>query len=177
MHWRHTKLETYDSNNPSRDEQQQNCNKTQTTAMRCLLNAFRPSYIPFVSLTATATDKVQKFVMKSLALAKAFTIIEFPDRPNIKYVVIKTSSKPFTSPSSFMWLILKLKDLKEATPRTIIFCSSHVQFTSLYVIFEEALGRSCKLFAIYHGSTDSDIQREVVEDFVNADDKIRILFV
>ena len=75
-----------------------------------------------------------------------------------------------------MWLISQLKDLKEATPRTIIFCRSHAQCTSLYAIFEEALGRSCKLFAMYHGSTDSDIQREVVEDFEQADGKIRILF-
>ncbi|XP_072019642.1 uncharacterized protein, partial [Amphiura filiformis] len=138
------------------------------------LRAFIPSHVPVIALTATATDKVKGIVLKSLALANVYEIKESPDRPNIKYCVVNIPNRP--GPDTFDWLIDSLKSKKQETPRTIVYCRSHDQCTNLYAIFYASLGRQCQHFAMYHGSTDPDVQRLIVEDFEKPDGTIRMLF-
>ena len=141
------------------------------------LRAFVPSHVPVIALTATATAKVKKIVVKDLGIERAYIIAESPNRSNIKYIVVNTPvRKPYNDPNSWTWLIDRLMHLEDKAPRLIIYCRSHEQCTDLYGIFQTSLGKKSKLFAMYHGSTDSDVQKYIVEDFEKANGQIRVLF-
>ena len=106
-----------------------------------------------------------------------FTVKASPNRANIKLIVLNQAARqPYNCPESMKWLISNLKCMKERTPRTILYCRTHVQCHSMYGIFEEALGSETGLFAMYHGTTHPDVQQKVVKDFENPEGQIRLLF-
>ena len=129
-----------------------------------------------MALTATAPADVKKTVAESLAMGSFVSISASPNRPNIKLIVVDLpKKKPYACPDAMDWLINRVKTLGPDTPRVIVYCRTHVQCHSLYGLFDEQVDDS-ELFAMYHGSTHPDVQKKVVDDFENANGKIRVLF-
>lgn len=130
-----------------------------------------------MALTATATPTVREEVTSSLLMERYATVCESPDRRNVKLINLHVPHKdPYNNPESMSWIVQKLKVIRENYPRTIIYCRSHAQCHSLYGIFESEIGQSTGLFAMYHGSTNPEVQRRIVNDFEKSDGIIRVLF-
>ena len=132
--------------------------------------------MPVVALTATATAHVRQIITSNLEMTDVHIIDGSPNRENIKYIVINIpTKKPHTDPDTWLWLTNRLNNLKEKTPRVIIYCRSRTQCSSLYGIFKSCVTNDTH-FAMYHAATPSDVQKNVVQDFEKEDGNIRVLF-
>ena len=127
------------------------------------LRALIPSSIPFLCLTATATQAMQNPIVKDLQLKDFVFIQGVLDRPNIFLKVAKGSAN---LELTFSWLC---KDLKkcELLAHVIVYCQSIDHCTALYLVFIHFLGSSSyspdngankctsnRLFASYHSRVD-----------------------
>ena len=142
--------------------------------------------VPFLCLTATASESTQRKISKILCLKNPAIIKANPDRPNIKYVIERTSEKP---EETFFWLIELLREKGKMTPKTIIYCRSLKECGLLYDAFRTALpGASSyaspelpmtfrhRLYAMYHRSTDCEIKYFVASSLAALDSVCRIVF-
>ena len=130
--------------------------------------------IPLVALTATATADVVKQIVKTLVMYNVVYIMEPPDRPNIKFWCVRSSSKDIED--IFHWLPGYLNQEGASSERIIIYCRTLSQCRELYGFMEEEVDIDPKPYAMYHSETDHDIQKEVVSSFAETDGRIRCLF-
>ena len=92
-----------------------------------------------VALTATATRKTRKQIMKTLEMNNAVHVCEIPNRKNIAYAVEVVGSNP---QETFQPLIDKVRETGQACPRVIIYCPKIRTVAMIYGIFHAELGRN-----------------------------------
>ena len=86
--------------------------------------------VPVVVLTATATPEVEKQIRENLQMNDVTRIVSPPDRPNIRYSVVKMKTDDVDQ--NFSWLIQELLKQGYSSRRVIIFCKSHASCRNLY---------------------------------------------
>ncbi|XP_031497225.1 uncharacterized protein LOC116262218 isoform X2 [Nymphaea colorata] len=125
-----------------------------------LLRAFLP-HIPFMALTATATEKVQEDIKCSLELEDPFIAIGSYDRKNLFYSV-----GSFSHVASFRDDLIKevAKYVGDAAS-TIIYCTTVKDAEEIF----EALGRAGIKAGLYHGQMSSKSREKSHRSFVRDD--------
>ena len=149
------------------------------------IRSLLPSAVPIAALTATATTTTREKIVKHLQLHSYLTVQLSPDRPNVKYSVVKAKRDLF---ESFNWLIEQLSCLRVQTPKVVIFCRSIATCASLYKLFLVQLGSasyepvgspsvtSNRLFAMYHAKVDEEDKKEILKSMTKLDGTCRVLF-
>ena len=84
---------------------------------------------PVLALTATATQNVYETECKNLCMKEPVVIAKFPNKPNIRYSVVRVSRD---LENSFGWLINRLKTKRHDLDQVIVFCQSISTCTNLY---------------------------------------------
>ena len=128
--------------------------------------------VPMLCLTATASTKLRKKIIKMLNMTAVKTIRMSPDKRNVKYVVEKAKSE---LQDTFGWLISDMINNPHAE-KTIIFCQSLKAYGDIYDTFQHFLPCKSKV-AMYHSKTPQDIKENVLSDLMSADGSIRLVIV
>eukprot|EP00794_Sanderia_malayensis_P002204 gene2204-2509_t len=132
--------------------------------------------IPFVAMTATATEMVRKEIIQNLQLQAPLQIIESPQRKNIRYSVFKMKEDNSSNLVDFLAKLLKKDGMQ--SERTIIFCRKLSHVRSLYQKLNDEL---CTVFPNekpyekYQGNTDEDVKVKITDSFAKADGHVRVL--
>ncbi|KXJ27531.1 ATP-dependent DNA helicase Q-like 1 [Exaiptasia diaphana] len=131
---------------------------------------------PILCLTATAGAKMRRKIIKSLMMKKVNIIHISPEKENIN-IAIKSVKKQDLE-ETLSWLVEELKQLKNTTLKTIVYCGSLKVCGELYSIFDEHIESDTadQIFEKYHSKTPCEIQEKVLESFTTADGKTRIVF-
>ena len=138
-----------------------------------------------LALTGTATNDMKKLIIKQLTVIEDTLVINIdPDRPNIRFTVIKTTKKDHLL--HLQWLVNLIKVERENTPKTIIFCSTIHEVAKLIghlftVLGNEAyaLNQPCmapnRHFGTYHSMTLSKYKERVSDSLRNDDGNVRVV--
>jgi len=126
------------------------------------LNFFKKTFprVPIIALTATATPKVQKDIVKQLSLNKAKIYISSFDRKNLNFLIFKKKN-------AFNKLIQILN--KHKNESVIIYCFSRKETENI----AENLRLEGFKAVPYHAGLDPDIRRQNQELFIK--DEVRII--
>ena len=147
------------------------------------LHSFVPSTVPFVALTATASESSQTEICKSLEMVSPCIIAISPNRLNIRYSVYCVSKD---LELRFTWLLEELRSNQASTAKTIVFCRSILSCSELYSFFDYNLkddGYVTKvaklenaLFGMYHAKITDHEKSTLIKSFTEADGSCRVLF-
>ncbi|CAN1312644.1 Bifunctional 3'-5' exonuclease/ATP-dependent helicase WRN [Linum perenne] len=114
--------------------------------------------IPFVGLTATATDKVRRDIMNSLKMDDPYIAIGTFDRKNLFYGV-----KHFSRSSEFLEnLVADFTKSPERTGPTIIYCTTIKDVEQVFKAFEDAGIKS----GMYHGQMSNKAKQAYHRSFI-----------
>ena len=117
-------------------------------------------------------------------MLKCNYIIEDADRTNIKYTAMKVSNVE----ESFDWLVETVQKEGTNTPKTLVFCQSKTQCTTLFEIFKDKLGlnrfgdleKPCddrnSIIGMYHKGTRDEQKATAEKAFTEHDSIMKILF-
>ena len=108
-----------------------------------------------------------------------------PDRPNIKYLVVRVKDDPFVT---FKWLVEELWEKGTQAPRTIIYCRRVKDCAYIYRTLQLSLPErysyyppECarvsenRLYAMFHQSTEQKIKDTVISSFSKPDGVCRVV--
>ena len=92
-----------------------------------------------LALTGMASDDMKKLIINQLSMIADTLVINIdPDRPNIRFTVIKTKKKDHLL--HLQWIVNTIRMERENTPKTIIFCNTiHDVATVTGYIYLESL--------------------------------------
>ena len=128
---------------------------------------FRPDYrrlgdlrrkmpgVPFLALTATATERVRRDIVDQLRLSRPRHFIASFNRPNLSYGVVPKRSDSFDS------LVALLDRHKEAS--AIIYCTSRKDTEELAARLRDT-GLDAQP---YHAGLENEVRRQTQESFVH----------
>lgn len=134
---------------------------------------FRPDYrrlgelrrkmpgVPFLALTATATEQVRRDIVDQLRLSRPRQFIASFNRPNLSYGVVPKRSDSFDS-------LVALLDRHKDTS-TIIYCTSRKDTEDLAARLRDT-GLDAQP---YHAGLENEVRRQTQESFVH--DRIPIV--
>lgn len=134
---------------------------------------FRPDYrrlgelrrkmpeVPFLALTATATQRVRRDIVDQLQLSRPQQFVASFNRPNLSYGVVPKRSDSFDS------LVALLDRNKEAS--AIIYCTSRKDTEELAARLRDT-GLDAQP---YHAGLENEVRRQTQESFVH--DRIPIV--
>ena len=148
------------------------------------LHSFLYSKIPFVALTATASDATRFKICSMLCMINPAVVTTSPSRSNLRYTVIYTSANV---EERFRWLIDELRSNKTDTLKTIVFCRSIDVCATLYQLFNYALKsegyipKGCfdvsnALFGMYHSKITDEEKQVLTKSFMIPTGLCRVLF-
>ena len=138
-----------------------------------------------LALTGTASDDMNKLIIKQLSMIADTLVINIdPDRPNIRFTVIKTKKKDHLL--HLQWIVNTIRMERENTPKTIIFCNTIHDVAKvtgyLFAILGHeayALNQPCtppnRLFAIYHSMTLSKYKARVSHSLKSDNGNVRVI--
>ncbi len=143
------------------------------------------SLIPtkFVVLTATATEETKQEIFEVLLMADPYVIAESPNKTNITYSVSYINKYDKLN-EVFKWLIDELLDKGIHCTRTIIYCQTIRQCSTLYAVLRESLGernfidpnnKCMVLIGMLHSCTPEANKREILNSFQQVNGSIRLL--
>ena len=102
------------------------------------------------------------------------TVIESPDKPNVKHVFLRLNDQDFDK--AFGFLTEELVNNGKDCESVIIYCQSRKIVAELYAMFSSEVAKKlCKHFKMYHTNTQNEVQEKIIEDFANPEGQIRIL--
>ncbi|XP_055957654.1 recQ-like DNA helicase blm-1 [Patella vulgata] len=130
--------------------------------------------VPVMALTATASPLKRKRIMKSLCLNDCVTILDSPDRTNIKISTAKISNIS-KAQDYFTPLLDDVETQKDSYPRTLIFGTLINDCAKVYIYFLERFGRQSTLFNMYHSETKDYVKASIREDMNLENGNIRVL--
>ena len=136
-----------------------------------------------MALTATATKSTLDCVISRLALQDPVIIGLPPDRPNIKLLV-----EPYPSiPELCFKLAEELKEKRNFTPKTVIFCRSLSHCADMCTMMKRLLGSNIteppglpsmlqfRLIDVFTAASNTSMREEVLKEFCKTDTKLRLL--
>ena len=94
---------------------------------------------PFMAVTATATKTTRGIICEVLRLDNYVNISQSPNKENISYTV-QYMDKNTELLSYFQWIIDELREQKVSAERTIIYCQTMKQCSTLYSLVLKQLG-------------------------------------
>ena len=83
-----------------------------------------------------ATTKTQKIICRTLGMDNLVYVVDIPDRPNIKYTVIR---QPICFEEAFSSLVEAVRKERVQMGRVIIYCRSYDDCSSVYLYFRSKL--------------------------------------
>ncbi len=151
----------------------------------CQIRSFTATGTSVVALTATATKETCGLILKNLKMTQPHIIQLSPDRPNIRYSVVKVSREFDTA---FQWLVDDLREKRQTLPRVFVFCRSITTCTHLYKMFLTELQEHSydppssqpdirkRLFAMFHSRVDDDDKVKIMESVKDPAGVCRVVF-
>lgn len=157
--------------------------------------AFRESYsklyelrslapnVPVVALTATATKLTRDTILSLLHMEHAMEITESPNKLNVAYVV-QYMDKDTELDLYFDWLADELRQFREKSERTIIYCQTIRQCGMLYATIKALLGKDIfiginrskdVLVEMLHSCTPEANKENILESFQSENGTVRLL--
>ena len=139
--------------------------------------------VPFIALTATATQKTKDKIFDLLELRNPKQIAESPNKRNVRYTVQKLD-KSLPIVENFRCLVNELKLKGKGTTRSIIYCQTVKQCAHLFRMFELELGLSMydgevdprnRLVQMMHSGSPESVKSHVLEQFADSSKCLRIL--
>ena len=112
--------------------------------------------IPFMAVTATASRQTKETITSVLRFGNFVEVSQSPNKPNICYS-IQTMDKRTPLLQYFQWILNELTEKKGGTERTIIYCQTIKQCSTLYSLFMQEMGDSifANLKKVYKGTMSS----------------------
>ena len=142
-----------------------------------------PSHVNIMALTATATRSTFNVIETQLSLKDPLVVSVSPDRPNINLCVKPSQHLKDFAASISASLRLEKKDF----PKTIIFCSSYNDCSTMYDKMVKYLGKDktvipgfpnlleYRLFTMYTRAADDEMKDEVMLLFNRTNSHLRIV--
>ena len=138
-----------------------------------------PSNIGVMALTATASRPLQQKVGAVLGMRAPFTIIQSPDKPNMRLSVIQVKRcYAFNVPKVFDHILTEIQSKLTLMPRVMIFCKVKSDCCKLYSYFIMSLGQNfchppgtspdvfeAQLVDMFFKGTDSLVKRTIIDNF------------
>ena len=138
-----------------------------------------------LGLTATANREMRDRLMKYLGMKSSLLpIVVSPNKDNIRFTVVKANSKLHC----FDWLLKILKEKKDQTPFTIIFCKTVNDIVSVLTFFlmelgqsgvyvegEGPIGEKC-LLGVYYSQTPQSHKDCITKSFEGLSGHVRVVF-
>ena len=149
------------------------------------LRSLLPSNTPFVALTATAMKSTREKICNALNMRSPEFIMVSPERINISYAVVKMSNQVNVI-EYFDWLLCMLKSNGIQCDRTIIYCQTVNQCSTLFSIFSAILGSKIyihndkpnpkeRLLEMMHARTPDSVKEIVLNSMADNNGHIRVL--
>ena len=141
--------------------------------------------ISFVVCTATATSTTKRNIFNVLCLDNdTFTVEMSPERANLKYCIQYVDNGLELS-VVFGQIINEVKNKKESTCRTIVYCQTRKQCAILWRVFKLQLGEhfysgsnkspNNYLVQMFHAGTPDSTKRLILKNILQHHGNIRIL--
>ena len=141
---------------------------------------------PLVALTAIATKVTRDALKSKLGLRRCRTIVQSPDRPNIKLSVRKVS--PSTPVSHLASVLDELKTKRNQCSRLLVYCQKISDCSDFYVEFMGELGDLAywpddaphisdnRLVSMYHSGTPEYNKAVVLQSLQDQTGVCRVVF-
>ena len=134
--------------------------------------------VPFVALTATATNDTMQFIIENLCMYNTKIFIATPKKTNIKYAVINIASR---DPFDLLYPIVQnLTEKGHEADEVLIFCRIVSDVRRIYKCFDIALRENYKEhikrpFGMYHSKRDEIVKTHIINQFSCLRGTIRVL--
>ncbi|XP_062606686.1 ATP-dependent DNA helicase RecQ-like [Saccostrea cucullata] len=128
---------------------------------------------PLMALSATCTQKIQRGVIKALALNHHTYVYKFPDKRNIKYSVKKV---PGDIDMAWTWLVDGLMELRALFPKTLIYCKSISDVAKIYDYINDDVSKEFESFiGMFHSETESSLKERILLSIRDEQSLLRII--
>ena len=97
-----------------------------------------PERVHIMALTATATITTRKSICKVLSMLKPSIVSQSPNKPNIKYSVVK---KEVDIEETFAPLVEEVRRCRVSMDRVIIFCRTYEHVSQIYLYLKSRIGQ------------------------------------
>lgn len=141
--------------------------------------------VPFMALTATATTSTKKKIFSLLEMKKPYEVVTSPDRSNVTFVVQKMELKKCSLIDYFHCIISDLQLNGKHCTRTIVYCQTITQCSTLYNLLAKQLGNDMYLtddqkpqerfIDMMHSQTPTNVKDHILQQFTQRDGHLRIL--
>ena len=140
--------------------------------------------IPFMALTATASTLTKRKIFGLLEMKCPYEVVASPDRSNISFVVQKMQNN-YSIVDHFECIVSDIRLKGKDTIRTIIYCQTIVQCSTVYNLLASKLGDTMylssdrkpqeRLVEMMHSQTSSNVKDHILQQFSQTDGHLRIL--
>ncbi|CAB4006726.1 Hypothetical predicted protein [Paramuricea clavata] len=144
--------------------------------------------VPFIALTATATEATRKTIIKDLCMRDCVQILGDPNKQNIRYTITDVDHKNLYD--TFKPIINELEEKQINTTKVMVFCRRKDHVKELFELFTQCLGQKAyyrptgeepindrsRLFAMYHKKAHSLVKKTVETEFCKENGTVRVVF-
>ena len=144
--------------------------------------------VPFVALTATATEETKKTIIKDLCMQHCVQIIGDPNKLNIRYAVVDIDHANLYE--TFKPIIDDIDERQLSATKAMVFCRRKEDMKELFELFCQSLGPKAyarpkgneplddrtRLFAMYHKKTHDLVKRTIETEFCKENGSVRVVF-
>lgn len=137
-----------------------------------------------MAVTATASPTTRKEVIRMLGMQKPFMIVRCPDKANIFYSV---EEKNGGIEEGFASLVEELREKRMKFEKTIIFCRSYNDCSSIYIYFKDILREDLtdppcypnvskfRLVDMFTACNSAGVKTQILSSFAVANGRLRIV--
>ena len=129
-------------------------------------------YVPFITLTATATETVRRTIIKDLGMDGCLKILGDPSKTNVRYAAVDIEINQINA------------------TKVLVFCRKKEHVKELFELFSQCLGQKAyyrptgqepvddrtRLFTMYHKKTDKLVKGTIETEFCKENGTVRVVF-
>ena len=145
-------------------------------------------YVPFITLTATATETVRRTIIKDLGMDGCLKILGDPSKTNVRYAAVDIDSTNLYG--SFSVIIKGVEINQINATKVLVFCRKKEHVKELFELFSQCLGQKAyyrptgqepvddrtRLFTMYHKKTDKLVKGTIETEFCKENGTVRVVF-
>ena len=145
-------------------------------------------YVPFITLTATATETVRRTIIKDLGMDGCLKILGDPSKTNVRYAAVDIDSTNLYG--SFSVIIKDVEINQINATKVLVFCRKKEHVKELFELFSQCLGQKAyyrptgqepvddrtRLFAMYHKKTHKLVKETIETEFCKENGTVRVVF-